>query len=79
MLEPKKAGISPKEALQILEQRIKRKYTLRHTQRLLHKIGLSLITPRVSHVRKDEKAQNKFRDEFKKTRTGILGLFNSGL
>ena len=66
MLDPKKAGISSKEVLQLIEHKIKRSYTLRHTQRLLHKMGLSLITPRVSHIRKDEKAQNKFREEFKK-------------
>lgn len=66
MLEPKKTGISSKEALQIIDHKIKRKYTLRHTQRLLHKMGLSLTTPRVSHIRKDEKAQTKFREEFKK-------------
>lgn len=66
MLEPKKAGISSKEVLEIIEHKTKRKYTLRHTQRLLHKMGLSLITPRVSHIRKDEKAQQKFRQEFKK-------------
>lgn len=66
ILEPKKAGITSKEVLNIIEHKIKRKYTLRHTQRLLHKMGLSLITPRVSHIRKDEKAQQKFRDEFKK-------------
>ena len=66
MLEPKKAGISSKEVLEIIEHKTKRKYTLRHTQRLLHKMGLSLTTPRVSRIRKDEKAQTKFREEFKK-------------
>ena len=66
MIEPKKAGISSKEVLEIIEHKIKRKYTLRHAQRLLHKMGLSLITPRVSHIKKDEKAQDKFREEFKK-------------
>lgn len=66
LIKPMKAGVSSKEVLQIIENKTKRKYTLRHTQRLLHKMGLSLITPRVSHIRKDEKAQNKFREEFKK-------------
>jgi transposase len=66
LLEPKIAGISSKEVLELIEHKTKKKYTLRHTQRLLHKMGLSLITPRVSHIRKDEKAQNKFREEFKK-------------
>lgn len=69
LLEPrstKQAGISSKEVLQLIEHKIKRKYSLRHIQRVLHKMGLSLITPRVSHIRKDEKAQEKFRKEFKK-------------
>ena len=66
VLEPKITGISSKEVLQLIEHKTKRKYTLRHAQRLLHKMGFSLITPRVSHIRKDEKAQDKFRKEFKK-------------
>lgn len=61
-----KTGISSKEIMQIIEHKTNKKYTLRHTQRLLHKMGFSLITPRVSHIRKDEKAQEKFRKEFKK-------------
>lgn len=61
-----KAGLSTKEVLQLIEQKTKRKYSFRHAERIMHKIGLSLITPRVSHIRKDEKAQVKFREEFKK-------------
>ena len=66
VLEPNRTGISSKEVLQLIEHKTERKYTLRHAQRLLHKMSFSLITPRVSHIRKDEKAQNKFREEFKK-------------
>jgi len=62
-----KAGISSKEVLQILNKETGKTYSLRHAQRLLYKMGFSLITPRVSHIRKDEKAQNKFRKEFKKS------------
>lgn len=62
----KHAGVSSKEVLHLIEHKIKHKYTLRHIQRLLHKMGFSLITPRVNHIRKDEKAQEKFRREFKK-------------
>jgi len=61
-----KTGLSSKEVLQLIENKTKKNYTLRHTQRLMHKMGLSLITPRVSHIRKDEKAQEEFRQEFKK-------------
>lgn len=62
----KKNGISSKEVLQLIEHKTEKKYTLRHVQRLLHKMGFSLITPRVSHVKKDKGAQEKFRKEFKK-------------
>lgn len=62
----KKAGISSKEVLELIEDKTNRKYSLRHTQRILHKIGLSLITPRVNHVRNDKVAQENFRREFKK-------------
>ncbi len=65
-VQNKRAGISSKEVLQLIEHKTKRKYTLRHAQRLLHKMGFSLVTPRVSHIRKDKKAQEKFRREFKK-------------
>lgn len=61
-----KAGISSKEVLHLIENKINRRYTLRHVQRLLRKMGFSLVTPRVSHIRKDEKAQKKFKRQFKK-------------
>jgi transposase len=62
----KRAGISSKEVVELLQRETGKKYTLRHVQRVLRKIGFSLITPRVAHIRKDEKAQKKFRNEFKK-------------
>jgi len=62
----KKAGISSKEVLAIIEQKTGAKYTLRHTQRVLHKVGLSLTTPRASHIKRDKGAQENFRREFKK-------------
>lgn len=61
-----KAGVTSKEVLALIDAKIQKKYSLRHAERILHKVGFSLITPRVSHIRKDEKAQAKFRDEFKK-------------
>ena len=63
----KKSGFLTKEVLALIEEKARKRYTMRHTERIMHKIGLSLTTPRVSHIRKDEKAQDKFRDEFKKT------------
>ena len=62
-----KAGLSSKEVVEILENEIGRRYTPRHARRLLHKMGFSLITPRVSHIKKNKEAQNKFREGFKKS------------
>ena len=62
-----KAGISSKEMVEILENEIGKRYTPRHARRLLHKMGFSLITPRVSHIKKNKETQNKFREEFKKS------------
>ena len=61
-----KAGISTKEVVKILEEETDKTYTPRHVQRLLHKMGFSLITPRVSHIKRNKEAQNKFREDFKK-------------
>jgi len=61
-----KGNFYSKEALQILEHKTSKKYSLRHVQRIMHRMGFSLITPRTSHIRKDEKAQQKFRQQFKK-------------
>lgn len=72
-----KAGFSSKEVLQLLEKEAGRTYTLRHAERLLHKIGLSLITPRTKHIRNDEKAVAKFRDEFKKKLDRSTWVFHS--
>jgi len=61
-----RAGISTKEVVKILEEETDKTYTPRHVQRLLHKMGFSLITPRVSHIKRNKEAQNKFREDFKK-------------
>jgi transposase len=61
-----RAGISTKEVVKILEEETDKMYTPRHVQRLLHKMGFSLITPRVSHIKRNKEAQNKFREDFKK-------------
>jgi len=61
-----RAGLSSKEILVFIKKETGRTYTIRHVERLLNKMGFSLITPRVNHIKKDEKAQEKFRKEFKK-------------
>lgn len=60
------SGVTSKEIKKIIETETGKVYSLRHIQRLLHKMGFSLITPRTNHIRHDEKAVEKFRSEFKK-------------
>jgi len=72
-----KAGTSSKEVLQLIEQKINKRYCLRHAERIMHKMGLSLITPRIGHIRKDEKAQEKFRGNFKKNFARNIWEFQS--
>jgi len=67
-----KAGISSRDVVEILENEIGIRYTIRHARRLLHKMGFSLITPRVSHIKMSKEAQNKFREEFKKSFKGTM-------
>lgn len=66
IIQKNKAGISSKEVLSLIENKTSKKYTMRHVERLLHKMGFSLITPRVNHIRKNKDAQELFRQEFKK-------------
>lgn len=59
-------GVTSKELKALIEQEVGVSYTLRHVQRLLKQLGLSLITPRTQHVRHDQSKVDAFRDEFKK-------------
>jgi len=61
-----RAGLTSKEILVFVKKETGRTYTIRHVERLLHKMGFSLITPRVNHIKKDVEAQEKFRKGFKK-------------
>lgn len=62
----KHSGVTSKVIKEIIEEKTSRIYSLRHVQRLLHKMGFSLITPRTKHIRHDKNAVEKFRSEFKK-------------
>ena len=61
-----RSGFSSKRVCDLLEKATGKKYTLRHVRRILKKMNIGLITPRVSHMRKDEKKIRKFKRDFKK-------------
>ena len=59
-------SVSTKQIGEIIHQEISETYSLRHIERIMHKLGFSLITPRSQHIRHDQDKVDKFRDEFKK-------------
>jgi transposase len=59
-------AVSTKEVADIIRKEIGESYSLRHVERILHKLGFSLITPRSEHIRHDQKKVDAFRNQFKK-------------
>lgn len=59
-------SVSTKQIGKLIHQEVGKLYSLRHVERIMHKLGFSLITPRPQHVRHDQEKVDKFRDEFKK-------------
>lgn len=65
-------GISSREAREVLENETGKRYSLRHTRRLLHMMGFSLITPRAKRHKKYMKAQNRYPEKFNRAVKGTL-------
>ncbi len=59
-------SVSTKQIGELIRQEMGELYSLRHVERIMHKIGFSLITPRPQHLRHDQTKVDRFRDEFKK-------------
>lgn len=59
-------SLSTKQMSEIIKQDIGKEYSLRHIERIMHKLGFSLITPRSQHIRHDQQKVDEFRQEFKK-------------
>lgn len=59
-------SIDVKQFSEIIETRTKKKYSIRHVERVLHKLDFSRITPRPQHIKNDPKKVKEFRTEFKK-------------
>jgi putative transposase len=62
----KYCSLSTKQVGEIIRREAGTDYSLRHVERLMHKLGFSLITPRPQHLRHDQEKVDAFRDEFKK-------------
>lgn len=70
-------SVNTKEIRKIIHRDIGELYSLRHVERIMHKIGFSLITPRPQHLRHDQEKVDKFRDEFKKNLRRSIWAANS--
>lgn len=71
LFEIKKANekfcsLNTKQLSEIIKKEVGKEYSLRHVERVMHKLGFSLITPRTMHIRHDQKRVDEFKDEFKK-------------
>lgn len=62
----KYCSVDVKQFSDIIERETNKKYTIRHVERILHKLDFSRITPRPKHIRNDPKKVDEFRREFKK-------------
>ena len=70
-------SLDTKQLGKIIKDEIGQSYSLRHVERIMHKIGFSLIKPRSKHIKHDQKKVDEFRSEFKKNfsrNTWILSL-----
>ena len=59
-------SVSTKQVKDLIHKEIDEVYSLRHIERILHKLGFSLITPRPQHLRHDQEKVDAFRRSFKK-------------
>ena len=63
--------ISTKECKEIIETETGKTYSTRHVERIMHKLGFSLIKPRRQHIKKNQKRTDSSRKNLlKKTRHG---------
>jgi len=64
--DDKFCSLSTKQLSNIIKKEIGKEYSLRHVERIMHKLGFSLITPRTKHIKHDQKKVDEFKDMFKK-------------
>lgn len=70
-------SINTKKFSDLIQKTTGKNYTIRHVERILHKLDFSRITPRSQHIKNDPEKVAAFRDEFKKNlkqNTWIMNL-----
>jgi transposase len=59
-------SLDTKQLRAIIRRETGKEYSLRHVERVMHRLGFSRITPRPQHLRHDQEKVDAFRDDFKK-------------
>lgn len=59
-------SIDVKQFSYMIVKETNKKYSIRHVERILHKLDFSRITPRPKHIKNDPEKIKEFRREFKK-------------
>jgi len=59
-------SLSTKQLREIMAKEVGKSYSIRHVERVMHRLGFSLITPRAQHLRHDQEKVDKFKDMLKK-------------
>jgi putative transposase len=59
-------SLNTKQMSDIIKKETGKEYSLRHVERIMHKLGFSLIKPRPKHIKHDQTKVDEFRDEIKK-------------
>lgn len=62
----KYCSLNTKQLGEIIKSEIGKEYSLRHVERIMHRLGFSLIKPRPKHIKQDPRKVEAFRAEFKK-------------
>lgn len=60
------SSVQIKQISKIIKEEIGKEYTIRHVERIMHKLGFSLVTPRPQHIKHDQEKVDAFREQFKK-------------
>ena len=70
-------SLSTKQLSEIIKKEVGRIYSVRHIERIMHKLGFSLIKPRSRHIRHDQRMVEEFRGKFKKNFKGNTWVLSS--
>lgn len=72
----KYCSVSTKQVKDLVKKEVGKAYSMRHIERIMHRMGFSLITPRPQHLRHDQDKVDKFRDDFKKNLNRSMWVMN---